>query len=288
MRRIAVILCLLMCGCGVHGPKHAAQDARLLPPSVRVAGIVLKWIPADKDRNLARIEPLIREAAGRGAKIVVTTECFLDGYAIRDKTIPRDRWMELAEPIPGGRYFEHLRRLADELDIHLVAGMLERDGERTYNTAVLMDPEGRLIGKYHKQDLQHELARNTPGTESPVFDTPFGRIGLIICADRRNAELVKRMATRGTDLIICPSGGMWGPKNNDFHLQNRSRENHVPIVFVHPIEFLVTAADGSILDCRVIAKGMDVKPDQIGTPADEHLVAIHDVPLKSRSADPRP
>ena len=273
---------MLALGCAGPLREDRSPAVRSSPASVRVAGIVLKWIPADKDRNLARVEPLIREAAGQGAKIVVTTECFLDGYAIRDKKIPQDRWMALAEPIPGGPCFDRLRCLADELDVCLVAGMLERDGQRTFNTAVLIGPDGRLIGKYRKQDLGHELARNTPGNDSPVFDTPFGRVGIIICADRRNAQLVKRIAERGVDLMICPSGGMWGPERNDFHLQNRSRENCVPIVFVHPIEFLVTGADGSILDRRFVEKGMDVETERIGTPADAHLVAIHDVPLGPR------
>ena len=56
--------------------------------TVRVAGIVLKWIRADKEANFRRAEPRIREAAADGAQIVVTTECFLDGYAIADKSIP--------------------------------------------------------------------------------------------------------------------------------------------------------------------------------------------------------
>lgn len=282
MPRYAVVLCLLAFGCAAPLRENGRPVAGSPPCVVRVCGLVLKWIPADKERNMARAEPLIREAASLGAKIVVTTECFLDGYAIRDKQIPQDRWMSLAEPIPSGPYFERLRRLADELDIHLVAGMLERDGERTYNTAVLIGPDGRLIGKYHKQDLQHELARNTPGTDSPVFDTPYGRVGIIICADRRNAQLVKRIADHGVDLIVCPSGGMWGPQKNDLHLQNRSRENHVPIVFVHPVEFLVTGTDGSILDRRFVETEMDVQVEQIGTPADAHLVAVCDVPLSRK------
>jgi len=58
---------------------------------VRIAGIVLKWIRADKEANLRRAEALIREAADDGAQIVCTTECFLDGYAIADKSIPLDK-----------------------------------------------------------------------------------------------------------------------------------------------------------------------------------------------------
>jgi predicted amidohydrolase len=249
---------------------------------VRIAGIVLKWITADRQRNFERVVPLVREAARQGAQIVITTECFLDGYAIRDKSIPLESWYELGEEIPGGSYFERLCSLAAECRIYLVAGMLERVGSTTHNTAVLIGPDGKLIGRYRKHDLEHELFRNTPGTEYPVFDTPFGKIGLMICADRRNQGLVRRLAANGAEIVLCPSGGMWGPVRNDHFLQARSRENGVPIVFVHPIEFLVTGSDGEVLDVRLVGDVMDVEQGRIDSPQDSRQVAIFDltIPVK--------
>lgn len=277
---------LLVSGCGLNKavsvPSTRPSERMVRLPSVRVAGIILKWVKGDKDANYRRAEPLIRQAAAEGANLVVTTECFLDGYAIRDKQIPLDSWRELAEPIPDGPYIRRLCSLADELDIHLVAGMVERAGERTHNTAVLIGPDGRLLGRYRKQCLGHEAPRNSPGDASPVFDTPFGRVGLIICADRRESEVVRRIAANGVALIVCPSGGMWGPEKNDFHLQDRSRENRVPIVFVHPCEFLVTGSDGSILDRRFVGQEMDVAVAKNGLADDPQLVAFCDVPLASR------
>lgn len=274
-------------GCGLSQPPLASDEQAASSPDVRksapredtlrVAGIVLKWITADKDRNYQRAEPLIREGAARGADIVITTECLLDGYAIRDKSIPIEQWRALGEEIPGGSYLVRLQKLAAVLDIHLVAGMVERVGTTTHNAAVLIGPAGELIGKYRKQRIGHESPRNTPGDASPVFETPFGKIGLMICADRRHPELVKRLRDNGAELILCPSGGMWGPVKNDHHLQARSRENRVPIVFVHPIEFLVTAPDGSILDRRFAGSDMSLDPEQIGGPRDVHLVAIYDL-----------
>ena len=57
---------------------------------MRVAGIVVKWVRGDKEAKFRRVEPMIRQAARNGANIVCTTECFLDGYAIADKSIPLD------------------------------------------------------------------------------------------------------------------------------------------------------------------------------------------------------
>jgi predicted amidohydrolase len=250
------------------------------PQTVRVGGIILKWVRAEKQANYDRAEGLIRQAAKQGAELIITTECYLDGYAIRDKNIPINEWLELGEQIPGGAYLGRLQGLANELDIFLVAGMLEREGRTTYNSAVIINPDGKLIGHYRKQHLGHELVRNTPGDSSPVFDTAFGKVGLMICADRRYPDTIRKLGEAGAELMLCPSGGMWGPEKNDHHLQARSRENRVPIVFVHPIEFLVTGPDGGILDRRFAGKVMDVPVEGIGGEADEHLVAIYDLPLR--------
>jgi predicted amidohydrolase len=274
---ISSLAVVMAVGCSQFDKVPEAPDE---PQQVRVAGIVLKWVRAEKEINYKRAEPLIREAADQGAQLVITTECFLDGYAIRDKSIPIDRWHALGEPIPGGAYLMRLQELADELDIYLVAGMLEGVGRTTYNSAVLIGPDGKLIGRYRKQHMGHELVRNTPGEDSPVFDTPFGKVGLMICADRRYPQTIARLGEAGAELMLCPSGGMWGPIKNDHHLQARSRENSVPIVFVHPIEFLVTGPDGAILDRRFAGDHMDVPVDGIHGEDDQHLVAIYDLSLK--------
>jgi predicted amidohydrolase len=248
--------------------------------SVRVAGIVLKWIRGDKEANYRRVEPMIREAAAGGAKIVCTTECFLDGYAIADKSIPLDTYRALGEPIPDGAYFQRLCELAKELHIHLIAGMLEADGEDRYNTAVIIGPDGKLVGKYRKQQLEHELVRNKPGNESSVFATEYGKIGVMICADRRFPDVVKAFCTAGADFLICPSGGMFGPKSNDHILQARSKENGRHIVFVHPAEFLVTAPDGRIVQQTVLGDKLLIPAAEIGTDSDSHRVFYFDLPLK--------
>jgi predicted amidohydrolase len=259
-----------------------SEPADAKSPSVRVAGIVLKWIRPDKERNFRRAEPMIREAAAGGAKIVVTTECFLDGYAIADKSIPLETYRALGEPIPDGPFFQRLAALADELDIHLVAGMMEADGEKRYNTAVLIGPDGKMMGKYHKQKLGHELVRNTPGDESLVFETPYGRVGLMICADRTNPDIVRAFIDNGADFLICPSGGMFGPKTNDPIVQARSRENKIHIVFVHPAEFLVTGPSGEIVDRTILGDRLFIAPEEIGGERDLNRIFYFDLPLGGR------
>jgi len=281
MSRLVTLTLFLLVPTGIAAgnPAWAAMpDGELQArKEVRIAGVVLKWIRMEKDANLRRAEALIREAAAGGAQIVCTTECFLDGYAIADKSIPLDKYRALGEPIPDGPSYKRLAALARELKILLVAGMLEADGEARCNTAVLISPEGRLLGKYRKQHLEHELARNRPGTESPVFDTPYGRIGVMICADRRLPEIAGRMKEQGADFLLCLSGGMFGPKSNDPILQARSRETHLPIVFVHPAEFLVTGADGSVLEQTLLGNSLLIAPAEVGTAKDKNKVFYFDL-----------
>jgi predicted amidohydrolase len=156
--------------------------------------------------------------------------------------------------------------------------MLEADGEARYNTAVLIGPDGKLAGKYRKQKLGHESVRNTAGSTSTVHDTPFGKVGLMICADRTEAELVRRFRVNGAEFLLCPSGGMYGPKNNDPIVQARSKENQVPIVFVHPAEFLVTDPSGDIRERVLLGDRLEIGKDQIDGKDDSKRICYFDLP----------
>jgi beta-ureidopropionase len=254
------------------------------PAEIRGAGIVLKWVRGDKEANFRRIEPLIREAARNGAQLVVTTECFLDGYAFDDPTIPLEKYRALGEPIPGGAYYRRLATLARELKIYLIAGMLEADGKDRFNTAVFIGPDGELIGKYHKQNLDEEIRRNTPGRVSSIHKTPFGKVGILICADRRDPQIVRRFRENGADFLICPSGGMFGSKRNDPIVQARSRENGLPIVFVHPAEFLVTNPDGSIRTRTLLGNQLVIARSQAGGTVDRNRIFYFDLSSDGRSS----
>src|SRR5262249_35778050 len=153
------LVCIALLGLVLESAVTLADEPQA---TVRVPGIVLKWIGGDKEQNYRRAAPLIREPAKRGPQVVSTPDCSLDGYTIADKSIPLAEYRRLGEPIPGGVYFRRLAALAEELKIHLIAGMLETDGEARYNTAILLGPDGTLVGRYRKQKLEHETVPNTP------------------------------------------------------------------------------------------------------------------------------
>ena len=135
------------------------------------------------------------------------------------------------------------------------------------------------MGKYRKQKLEHESVRNTAGTISSVHQVPWGRVGLMICADRREPAIVRGFFQNGADFLLCPSGGMFGPKENDPILQDRSRENRAYIVFVHPAEFLVTGPDGAVLVRRLLGDTLFLSPEEEGGPRDSKAVFTFDLPL---------
>lgn len=118
-----------------------------------------------------------------------------------------------AEPVPGPAV-EAMQAVARETGMVVVYPMFERDGDRYYNTAIVLDTEGRIAGKYRKTSVPS--ARLLPGGVetfyfSPgdlpltVFDTPFGfRFGIIICYERNLSEPARCVALEGADLLVCP------------------------------------------------------------------------------------
>jgi hypothetical protein len=90
--------------------------------------------------------------------------------------------------------------------------------------------------------------------------------------------VVRRIGSQRPDLMVIPSGGMWGPVKNDHHVQARSKENQTPIVFVHPIEFLVTGPQGEILDRRFTSPYMDAP---VGGAGEDSLICEVEIRLPS-------
>jgi predicted amidohydrolase len=132
-------------------------------------------------------------------------------------------YAEIAEPLPGPTT-EALAKVAREKNAWIVAGLYEREAPAIYNTAVLIDRQGRIAGKYRKVYLPREEIESglTPGNDYPVFATDFGRIGMMICWDTQYADPARALALRGAELILMP---IWG--GNETLAKARAIENRV-------------------------------------------------------------
>jgi len=177
--------------------KTAAPAAR----KVRLATV--QYVPTGKSprRNCEEYAPMIAEAAQQQADLIVLGETV---PYVHTKLSPA----ECAEPIPGPAT-DYFGGLAKQHAIHIALSLYEREGHLVYNTAVLLSSEGRLLGKYRKVCLPHgEVEKGVaPGADYPVFDTKFGKVGLMVCYDGFYPEVARALTANGAEVIAWP---VWG------------------------------------------------------------------------------
>ena len=181
---------------------------------LRIAGIQFAG-HADKAANVETAERLVRQAAARGAEIACLPELFNTMYFCVET---RPEYFGWAEPVPGPTT-ERMGALARELGIVLIAPVFEQapDG-RYFNCAAVLGPDGGLIGKYRKSSIPFmDVAQSSEprGNEKfyfsagdlgfPVFDTPFGRIGILICYDRHFPEAARVLGLGGAEIVFVPT-----------------------------------------------------------------------------------
>ncbi len=169
--------------------------------------------------NCRLFAPLIEEAAQKKADLVVLGET-LTYYGLGKKPA------EVAESIPGPST-DYFGKLAQKHNLYIVAGLYERAEHLVYNVAVLIGPDGKVVGKYRKVTLpREEIAGGVaPGKDYPVFDTRFGKVGMMVCYDGFYPEVARRLANSGAEVIAWP---VWGC--NPRLAEARAIENHIYLV----------------------------------------------------------
>jgi len=171
----------------------------------------------DIDANLEICRYFVKQAARQGVKLLVFPECMNVGYLYDSVAHAR----QLAETVDG-RFVQGLARMARENGMFIASGMTEWDpkAEKVFNSGVLLDKSGQLIGHYHKQFLAtHDQNWFEFGEKGfPVVDTELGRLGLMICFDGRIPEIARCTALNGVQVIVdmanffvLDQAEMWGP-----------------------------------------------------------------------------
>jgi len=175
-------------------------------------GLVQMHASERPDENLARAIDGIREAARQGAQIVCTQELFRSRYFCQAEDAAR---FDLAEPIPGPSS-EALAKVAVDRGVAIVASLFERRTAGLYhNTAVVIDAEGQLVGRYRKMHipddpLYYEKFYFTPGDLGfPAFDAGGARIGTLVCWDQWFPEAARLTALAGAQILFYPTAIGW-------------------------------------------------------------------------------
>lgn len=215
--------------------------------SLRLAllrGKPVKWAPA---ANWAVFLRLAREAAEGGADLLVTPECWLDGYSAADSAgSTRERLRTVAQDVDASAYLTDVAHEAIERGLDICFGFTMLEGGQVFNAAGLWDNRGELVGVYHKTHLQAHDLQFAPGAELLVWRTPWGPVGIMICADRRWPETARSLRLQGARLILNPAYGFTGDLNEAM-MRTRSYENQCFIAFVHPSMGLVTDPRGTVI-----------------------------------------
>ena len=186
---------------------------------VRLATIHYKPQGRSPRSNCEEYAPLIAEAAKQKADLVVLGETVPTVGPIKDP-------VKTAEPVPGPST-QYFGDLAKQYHLHIVLSLYERSAHLIYNTAVLMGPDGQLIGKYRKVSLPPgEAAKGiAPGKDFPVFDTAIGKVGMMVCYDGFFPEVARELTKNGAEIIAWP---VWGC--NQKLAEARACENHVYLI----------------------------------------------------------
>jgi N-carbamoylputrescine amidase len=162
----------------------------------------------DIDANIAKAEALVREAADKGANLILLQELFETPYFCSEQNAEH---LDLAQPFEGNKLIAHFAALAHELGVVLPISFFERTERQFFNSIAIADADGSVLGIYRKTHIPdgngyQEKFYFTPGdTGFRVWDTAVGRIGVGICWDQWFPETARAMSLMGADVLLYPT-----------------------------------------------------------------------------------
>ncbi len=208
IRSIGLIFAFLL----LHVSSTYCQEKPVKAKSFTLALCQMKVVGGDRPANLAHAGEMIASAAANGAQFVLLPEAMDLGW-----TDPSA--LTEAESVPEGSTFTYLAEKAREHGIYICSGLIEKAGEKVYNSAVIINPDGELIllhRKLNELDIGHPYY--ALGDRLNVCETEYGTIGLMICADASTGDRVipRALAYMGADVILSPSSWAVLPDHDNY------------------------------------------------------------------------
>jgi predicted amidohydrolase len=239
---------------------------------LKVAAVQMEPVLLEPKKNLQKILDNISHIAEKAVQLAVFPECALTGYSLSLKEA-----QSFSEPIPGPAT-DQIIKACQNADMLVALGMIEKDHEdRCFNSAVLLGPEG-ILGKYRKTHLPLLGVDRFlhPGEQiTGPFNTPIGKMGLLICYDLRFPEPIRSLAIDGVQVVLLstawPHAAGFYP---DFMAQSRAAENGIYLVAANRI--------GEERGTRYLGRSIIAGPDgeKLGEgPSDEEDLLIVEIDL---------
>ncbi len=213
---------------------------------IRVAQVRAVPEKGKLEENFRALMSILKEMENERFDVLITPECFLDGYIVTEKAVTAADLSAYAIDPHDSPYVNALSAWARQRGAWVVFGCTRRAPEGAYNTALILNRSGELVDWYDKTHLMAEDTKYAIGQRLPVFSSDFGPFGVMICADRRWPETVRTLALKGARVIFNPTYGMHDERNL-YIVRCRSYESEIAIAFTHPQQSLVTAPNGDIL-----------------------------------------
>ena len=218
-----------------------------MPRTITVAALQTSY-SEDMAANIKKTEALIREAAGQGAQAILPSELFQGHYFCVSQ---EERWFATAYPWREHPAVKAIAPLAGELGVVIPISIFEREGPHYYNSVVMADADGSLLGVYRKSHIPdgpgyQEKYYFRPGdTGFKVWDTRFGRLGVGICWDQWYPEAARAMALQGAEVLFYPTAIGSEPHDTSLDtrdpwrrvMQGHAVANVIPVVASNRIGF---------------------------------------------------
>ena len=162
----------------------------------------------DREANIANAEKLVREAAAKGAQVILIQELFETPYFCQK---PNPEYLQLATSVEENPAIQHFQKIAAELQVVLPISFFEVAGRARFNSIAIIDADGKVLGVYRKSHIPdgpgyHEKYYFNPGdTGFKVWNTRYAKIGVAICWDQWFPETARSMALMGAELLFYPT-----------------------------------------------------------------------------------